>query len=147
MKSLYRCQKTRVTATCAEYTKPHCVEANIATLDIDQLLTTWCRRRDSNSHGFRHRPLKTACLPIPPRRQSFRRNTDQLSVNYRTSRSGVRRFSNYFGISLVFESASAAGLSGDGTGTSAAGAFAGAVAGVVDAGCVPITPLDVPLCA
>ena len=30
----------------------------------------WCRRRDSNSHGFRHRPLKTACLPIPPRRQT-----------------------------------------------------------------------------
>ena len=29
----------------------------------------WCRRRDSNSHGFRHRPLKTACLPISPRRQ------------------------------------------------------------------------------
>ena len=30
----------------------------------------WCRRRDSNSHGFRHRPLKTACLPISPRRRS-----------------------------------------------------------------------------
>src|SRR3546814_437188 len=29
---------------------------------------TWCRRRDSNSHSFRHYPLKIACLPIPPRR-------------------------------------------------------------------------------
>ena len=29
----------------------------------------WCRRRDSNSHSFRHYPLKIACLPIPPRRQ------------------------------------------------------------------------------
>lgn len=28
----------------------------------------WCRRRDSNSHSFRHYPLKIACLPIPPRR-------------------------------------------------------------------------------
>src|SRR5574343_334637 len=29
---------------------------------------TWCRRRDSNSHSFRHYPLKIACLPISPRR-------------------------------------------------------------------------------
>src|SRR5690606_22553292 len=29
---------------------------------------SWCRRRDSNSHSFRHYPLKIACLPIPPRR-------------------------------------------------------------------------------
>ena len=28
----------------------------------------WCRRPDSNRHGSRHCPLKTACLPIPPRR-------------------------------------------------------------------------------
>ena len=28
----------------------------------------WCRRRDSNSHSFRHYPLKIACLPISPRR-------------------------------------------------------------------------------
>src|SRR6185369_7937871 len=28
----------------------------------------WCRRGDSNSHGLRHCPLKTACLPISPRR-------------------------------------------------------------------------------
>jgi hypothetical protein len=49
----------------------------------------------------------------------------------------------YFGISLVFESASAAGLSGVGAGTAAAGV----VAGAVDAGWVAITPLDAPLCA
>lgn len=29
---------------------------------------SWCRRRDSNSHSFRHYPLKIACLPISPRR-------------------------------------------------------------------------------
>ncbi len=29
----------------------------------------WCRRRDSNSHSFRHYPLKIACLPISPRRR------------------------------------------------------------------------------
>lgn len=28
----------------------------------------WCRRRESNSHSFRHYHLKIACLPIPPRR-------------------------------------------------------------------------------
>ena len=32
------------------------------------LLVSWCRRRDSNSHSFRHYPLKIACLPISPRR-------------------------------------------------------------------------------
>ena len=26
----------------------------------------WCGRWDSNPHAFRHRPLKTACLPVPP---------------------------------------------------------------------------------
>src|SRR6478735_5526412 len=31
----------------------------------------WCRRRDSNSHSFRHYPLKIACLPISPRRRSL----------------------------------------------------------------------------
>src|SRR5512134_2989012 len=29
----------------------------------------WCRRRDSNPHGFLHTPLKRACLPVPPLRQ------------------------------------------------------------------------------
>ncbi len=24
----------------------------------------WCRRRDLNPHGFRHTPLKRACLPF-----------------------------------------------------------------------------------
>ena len=28
----------------------------------------WCRWPDSNRHGLRHCPLKTACLPIPPHR-------------------------------------------------------------------------------
>ena len=28
----------------------------------------WCRWPDSNRHSFRHCPLKTACLPIPPHR-------------------------------------------------------------------------------
>ena len=28
----------------------------------------WCRWPESNRHSFRHCPLKTACLPIPPHR-------------------------------------------------------------------------------
>ena len=32
------------------------------------LLLNWCRWPESNRHSFRHRPLKTACLPIPPHR-------------------------------------------------------------------------------
>src|SRR5437870_6850177 len=32
----------------------------------------WCRRRDSNSHSFRHYPLKIACLPISPRRRTLK---------------------------------------------------------------------------
>src|SRR6185503_10192293 len=31
----------------------------------------WCPRSDSNRHSLRHYPLKIACLPIPPRGQSF----------------------------------------------------------------------------
>ena len=27
---------------------------------------SWCPRPDLNRHGFRHYPLKIACLPIPP---------------------------------------------------------------------------------
>jgi hypothetical protein len=33
-----------------------------------QLTLLWCRGRDSNSHSFRHYPLKIACLPISPPR-------------------------------------------------------------------------------
>ncbi len=50
---------------------PNCAHAfSRAALPIRNIWfnTIWCRRRDSNSHDFRHRPLKTACLPIPPRR-------------------------------------------------------------------------------
>ena len=32
----------------------------------------WCRRGDSNPHGFPHHPLKMACLPVPPLRHSSR---------------------------------------------------------------------------
>jgi hypothetical protein len=39
------------------------------------LRIVWCRRRDSNSHSFRHYPLKIACLPISPRRLHFARTT------------------------------------------------------------------------
>ena len=31
----------------------------------------WCPRPDLNRHGFRHYPLKIACLPIPPLGQKF----------------------------------------------------------------------------
>lgn len=35
-------------------------------------IVRWCRRRDLNSHDFRHYPLKIACLPIPPPRREKR---------------------------------------------------------------------------
>ena len=48
----------------------------------------WCRRRDSNSHSFRHYPLKIACLPISPRR----RCTKYRSNGMRTSASNSLKF-------------------------------------------------------
>ena len=35
---------------------------------IKEFFDYWCSGRDLNSHGSRHCPLKTACLPIPPHR-------------------------------------------------------------------------------
>jgi hypothetical protein len=35
---------------------------------------SWCRRGDSNPHGFPHHPLKMACLPVPPLRRAARKN-------------------------------------------------------------------------
>src|SRR5262245_18134428 len=61
----------------------------------------WCRRGDSNSHGLPHCPLKTACLPISP-----------------------RRLVPYFGTSLDFEPAGA--LSGAAFAGSLAGGAPGA---------------------
>src|SRR6476620_11705216 len=53
------------------------------------LYLLWCRRRDSNSHSFRHYPLKIACLPISPRRQALYFNCFglfiQCTVSFRTS--------------------------------------------------------------
>ena len=42
----------------------------------------WCRRRDSNPHGFPHTPLKRACLPVPPlrRRGDYRSARKVLSI-------------------------------------------------------------------
>ncbi len=45
---------------------------------LPQVCYVWCRRRDSNSHSFRHYPLKIACLPIPPRRHMTRFPTEFL---------------------------------------------------------------------
>jgi hypothetical protein len=36
-------------------------------IKILQNLLFWCGRRDSNSHGKTHTPLKRACLPISAR--------------------------------------------------------------------------------
>ena len=40
---------------------------------------SWCGWRDSNSHGFPRRPLKTVCLPVPPHPQctNLTGDTDQ----------------------------------------------------------------------
>src|SRR3972149_7438271 len=95
--------------------------------DPDQsfILSCWGRRRDSNSHGLRHRPLKTACLPIPPRRH------------------GVPSLL-HLGMSFAFESASTAGLSGTEAGAGAD--VPGTVAGACDAGWGAITPLSSVAC-
>ena len=49
---------------------PHPHRRNAGSLHVQGYPGTnsWCRRRDSNSHSFRHYPLKIACLPISPRR-------------------------------------------------------------------------------
>ena len=40
----------------------------------------WCRRRDSNPHGFLHTPLKRACLPIPPLRHAGRDDVERTML-------------------------------------------------------------------
>ncbi len=68
-------------ALTTEYADPSAVRENVLEVAIDWLAAglnrtpapgsdsrTWCRRRDSNPHGFPHTPLKRACLPIPPLR-------------------------------------------------------------------------------
>ena len=44
----------------------------------DSEWSEWCRRRDSNPHGFLHTPLKRACLPVPPLRHGRWRRTTIL---------------------------------------------------------------------
>src|SRR3989339_1352322 len=38
---------------------------------LQDLLSIWYRRPDSNRHGLPHRHLKPACLPIPPLQHSL----------------------------------------------------------------------------
>ena len=72
-------------------TQPHCLQvqlarhcllanepgASVAPSEV------WCRRRDSNPHGFPHTPLKRACLPVPPLRRwpDYRSASKRLSIN------------------------------------------------------------------
>ena len=59
---------------------------------------SWCRRRDSNSHSFRHYPLKIACLPISPRRldhpnkANLAGKSSILSRNFQKRESGLTLF-------------------------------------------------------
>ena len=46
----------------------HCLLANEPSASVAPS-EVWCRRRDSNPHGFPHTPLKRACLPVPPLRR------------------------------------------------------------------------------
>jgi hypothetical protein len=41
----------------------------------------WCGWRDSNSHGFPRRPLKTVCLPVPPHPQ-FKNLTGDTNLGW-----------------------------------------------------------------
>src|SRR5581483_5244531 len=74
----------------------------------------WCRRRDSNSHGFRHRPLKTACLPISPRRHC---------IEAEACLSNIRFY--YFGTSFAFGSDVAGALGAVSPPAAGAGGAAG----------------------
>ncbi len=75
----------------------------------------WCRRRDSNSHSFRHRPLKTACLPIPPRRQ-LNLNSESKKPYVGTLTQAIVQSTAklvYSGISLALEASILAGIDGE----------------------------------
>ena len=55
-------------------------------------LNKWCRRRESNSYGFPHTPLKRACLPIPPPRRTLGHYTqDSTCCQPKNSKSGLGR--------------------------------------------------------
>ena len=63
---IHRNRRTRSTRPAAVTAHCLCAAHRCAPMRGDSF---WCRRGDSNSHGFRHCPLKTACLPISPRRR------------------------------------------------------------------------------
>ena len=52
----------------------------------------WCRRGDSNPHGFPHHPLKMACLPVPP----LRHGTFIHIVTAFANRARIQRESYFF---------------------------------------------------
>ena len=109
----------------------------------------WCRRRDSNSHSFRHYPLKIACLPIPPRRLRLNcpatpetfiakilipRQSLDSSLKNPITRSSSSIFINYFVGICAAPSAPAAGTCVAGAGTSPVAAAGAPVAGMLCAG-------------
>ena len=65
-----------------------------ATAQCCRYLSIWCGRRDSNSHTFRHYPLKIACLPISPR------PLFSLLANYLD---GMRNLAVFFAFQAVLE--------------------------------------------
>src|ERR1700761_7294761 len=85
----------------------------------------WCRRRDSNSHSFRHYPLKIACLPISPRRHYMqsgkttcktRESLQDLNCNLFkqiVQRTRARLPKIYFGTPVAGTDAGEAGAAGD----------------------------------
>jgi hypothetical protein len=46
-------------------------------------IVVWCRWPDSNRHGLRHCPLKTACLPIPPHRHGVLASDAVIQIEHR----------------------------------------------------------------
>jgi hypothetical protein len=128
----------------------------------------WCRRRDSNSHSFRHYPLKIACLPISPRRLKTNILTCfspfvQRTLRYNKVKTKLKianSIPDHFGIWLACPAAPAgafvagaccAGASLFGTAFGAAGALPAGAAGVAGAwagaaGSLSITPLFAGAC-
>ena len=65
--------------------------AGFLSISRGRRIAFWCRRRESNSHGSPHCPLKTACLPIPPLRQNLQRPPEGSRSYCTTPLTGIPR--------------------------------------------------------
>ena len=77
------------------------------------LKTLWCRRRDSNSHSFRHYHLKIACLPISPRRLLFIHGKREVPYGFFTSLNALEftlKYVCFFSLNVQFPETTPSGF-------------------------------------